>query len=221
MVNKVGVHRAQHRPRAQLTSEAGFCGSRARRDQHGEGGQRVRFATSPTVFLLQSAHALPKEGFVTSCAGTTPRAQTLRATTTPMSLSKYACVLLLLLLLLLRMSFRCTRRQSWFSKTASSAPHPSLTAFFVYPAHAYTSMCFRNILLRYISGDYRFSNGCSKGNPRKMVIIPFCTINPFLPHCAGCRSKCGLRKKRETWRACTMQAYAAPNLYSYAITFWP
>jgi RIO kinase 1 len=25
---------------------------------------------------------------------------------------------------------------------------------------------------QYISGDYRFSNGCSKGNPRKMVRHP-------------------------------------------------
>ena len=75
---------------------------------------------------------------------------------------------------------------------------------------------------QYISGDYRFSNGCSKGNPRKMVSLACAAAVPLLPLTpCGPRSKCGRRKRRETCRACMMPASAAQSLCSCAITFWP
>ena len=75
---------------------------------------------------------------------------------------------------------------------------------------------------QYISGDYRFSNGCSKGNPRKMVSLA-CAVAavPLLPltRCLT-RSKCGQRRRRATCRACMTPASAARSLCSCVITYW-
>ena len=74
---------------------------------------------------------------------------------------------------------------------------------------------------QYISGDYRFSNGCSKGNPRKMVSLACAVAVPLLPLTRWLtRSKCGQRRRRATCRACMMPASAARSLCSCVITYW-
>lgn len=49
---------------------------------------------------------------------------------------------------------------------------------------------------QYISGDYRFSNGCSKGNPRKMVRHPLASRCCLPPH-AACRFQVKMWAEKE------------------------